>query len=81
MNIAAKKANVAGIQSQHDQACTFSASLCQPPAIRQERIAKLKRRIQQGTFCPTSDKIAEAMLAEGDIALISFRLASDYADF
>jgi anti-sigma28 factor (negative regulator of flagellin synthesis) len=38
----------------------FSESI----SIRQNRVIELQKLIQQGKFCPTNDKIAQAMLGE-----------------
>ncbi len=45
---------------QASRLSAFSESI----SIRQNRVIELQQRIQQSKFCPTNDKIAEAMLSE-----------------
>jgi negative regulator of flagellin synthesis FlgM len=42
----------------------LKAQLAQVPDVRSERVAALRQQVQQGTYKPTNDQIANAMVSE-----------------
>ena len=47
-----------------DQIQGLKAQLAQMPEIRNERVSALSQKIQQGTYNPTNQQIANAMVSE-----------------
>jgi len=47
-----------------DQVQRLKAQLAQVPEIRNERVSSLSQKIQQGTYNPTNQQIANAMVSE-----------------
>jgi|SRR5208282_3448416 len=42
----------------------LKAQLAQTPDVRSERVAALRQQVQQGTYKPTNEQIANAMVSE-----------------
>lgn len=46
------------------QVQSLKAQLAQTPDVRSERVAALRQQVQQGTYHPTNEQIANAMVSE-----------------
>jgi negative regulator of flagellin synthesis FlgM len=42
----------------------LKAQLAQTPEVRSDRVAALRQQVQQGTYKPTNEQIANAMISE-----------------
>lgn len=47
-----------------DQVQRLKAQLAQTPEVRSDRVAALSQKIQQGSYKPTNQQIADAMVSE-----------------
>jgi flagellar biosynthesis anti-sigma factor FlgM len=47
-----------------NQVQQLKAQLAQTPDVRSERVAALRQQVQQGTYKPTNEQIANAMVSE-----------------
>lgn len=47
-----------------DQVQRLKSQLAQMPEVRSDRVAALSQKIQQGSYKPTNDQIANAMVSE-----------------
>jgi len=55
----------AEISNRGRQIQTYRTMLKEMPATRADRVADLKNRINNGTYEPSAEKIAEGIIAEG----------------
>jgi len=52
------------LSSRHSEVQTLTEKLASVPEVRQEKIAPLQAKVQNGTYKPDSAKVADAILAE-----------------
>lgn len=64
MNTSAKGAKANSAKANSSTLGTEILPFSQELAARQNRIVELKQRIEQGTFCPTNEEVAQAILRD-----------------
>jgi flagellar biosynthesis anti-sigma factor FlgM len=52
------------ISSTHQEVQSLKVSLANVPEVRTERVNSLRSQIQQGRYQPSSEKVADAIVAE-----------------
>jgi negative regulator of flagellin synthesis FlgM len=67
--VAPNSASIAGedtveLSGTMGQVQQLNAQLAQMPDVRSERVAALQQQVQQGTYNPSNEQIANAMLSE-----------------